>query len=480
MNSRIVGLAVGNGRFQDELSAALAPLMPIERCRTDRELLVLVAQHALAGAIVGQELLGLDRHVLPALIRNDIPTVLLALERDIPRRLAALALQRGAPRMRMLPVGAAPSSIAAALEELQTGVTPNTERLEPYVLEASRRAAPSRAESSRGRVYVLVGPGGTGCTTHVANLLMALGAGQPVVGVDLDPVGPMLVPLLNGDPSLGLDGVLKAQAAGVSSLERVLEANLQAAPQAARAPQARVLGGLPLHGGRRPVLSVELVEELLGLLVARNSVVLVDVGRLLPRSERLGMLQRSVLAVADRVLVVGGGDRPSVLRTCDAVAQLLPDPADTAPAPTIPLDRLALVLNRYDAALMDRPDEIAAQVGLPLAASVPSDERSMRRAVYRHQPAVLAGGGAAASELIRLADQLAAGEWPPRVVARRSRLARVVAASRLRLTTLRRGKWLPSPRTQRFAADSVRHPLRRGAERKPWNIPVAEASEGSP
>jgi hypothetical protein len=231
----------------------------------------------------------------------------------------------------------------------------------------------------------------------VANLLLALGAAEDVVGVDLDPVAPMLVALLNADPSLGLDGILKAQAAGVSSLERALEANLQPVPQAARAPRAQLLGGLPLHGGRRPVLSVELLEQLLALLAARSSLVLVDVGRLLPDRERLGMLQRSVLAGVDGVLMVGGGDRPSVLRTCDAVAQLLPDPEDVTPAPPISSDRLALVLNRYDGSLMDPPGDIAGQVGLPLAACVACDEQSMRRAVYTHQPAVLGGrelGGA--------------------------------------------------------------------------------------
>ena len=42
-----------------------------------------------------------------------------------------------------------------------------------------------------------------------------MGAARPVVGIDLDPVAPLLVPLLDGDPSLGLNGVLRAQQAGV-------------------------------------------------------------------------------------------------------------------------------------------------------------------------------------------------------------------------------------------------------------------------
>ena len=120
-SARIIGVAVGNGRFQDELCDALAPLLPIERCRTDRELLALAAQHVLGGAIVGHELLGLDRHVFPALVRNDIPTVLLVLERDIPRRLAALALDGGATRVRIprlcdISLGSAQSRPVCAVE----------------------------------------------------------------------------------------------------------------------------------------------------------------------------------------------------------------------------------------------------------------------------------------------------------------------------------------------------------------------------
>src|SRR5579884_1392309 len=138
MSARVVGLAVGNGRFQDELCAALAPLLPIERCRTDHELLALVAQHALRGAVVGQELLGLDRHVLPALIRAPIPTVLLVLERDLPRRQAALALEPGAPRVRILPIGAAPGTIASAFDELRAGAAPTADRSRPHVGKAPR------------------------------------------------------------------------------------------------------------------------------------------------------------------------------------------------------------------------------------------------------------------------------------------------------------------------------------------------------
>jgi hypothetical protein len=239
-----------------------------------------------------------------------------------------------------------------------------------------------------------------------------------------------------------------------------------------------LLGGLPLHGGRRPIVSVELLEQLLALLAARSSLVHVDVGWLLPHRERLGLLQRSVLAGLGGVLVVGGGDRPSVLRTCDAIAQLLPDSKDVTPARPISFDRLALVLNRYDAALMDRPADIAAQVGLPLAACIAWDEQSMRRAVYTHQPAVPAGRGSAARDLTRLADALAVGDWPPRVAARKSRVARLARGIRVRLAPLRR-KWSRSRRPKMPGAGALRDPLSRGTQRKPWTAPVAEAPEGS-
>jgi len=437
MTARVIGLAAGNGRFQDELGDALAPLLPIERCRTDRDLLMLVAQHALGGAIVGQDLLGLHRHVLPALVRHDIPTLLVAPERDIPRLQAALAMDASLARVRLLPVSAEPSRMVAVLEELRRGASePTVVRTGPYVVEAPRAAPPAPGQSGRGSVYALVGTGGDGCTTLVANLLLALGAARDVVGVDLDPVAPLLVSLLNADPSLGLDGVIRAQAAGVASLERAVEANLQPAPQARRAPHALLLGGLPLHGGPRPRLSVELVDQLLALLAERGSLVLVDVGRLLPATERLGLLQRSVLAAANGVFVVSGADRPGVLRTCDAVAQLLPTADVASTPPAVPLERLALVLNRYDPALLDPPAEIAAQIGLPLVGCVADDDKAMRRAVYEHEPVVLGRAGRAARDLLGLADALAAGDWPPRVSTQRSvsaRLAQLTVASRLGL-----------------------------------------------
>jgi hypothetical protein len=190
---------VSNGRFQDELCDALAPLLPIERCRTDRELLALAAQHVLGGASVGHELLGLDRRVFAALVRNDIPTVLLVLERDIPRRLASLALDGGAARVRILPVGAVPSSTLRAS---------HGDLCQPGARGSVRGRGASTSNAGQGSIESracvrVVGSGGTGCTTQ------------------------LVVPLLHADPSLGLDGILKAQAAGVSSLERVLKANLQ-------------------------------------------------------------------------------------------------------------------------------------------------------------------------------------------------------------------------------------------------------------
>jgi hypothetical protein len=147
------------------------------------------------------------------------------------------------------------------------------------------------------------------------------------------------------------------------------------------------------------------------------------------------------------------------------------------PAPPISFDRLALVLNRYDVALMDRPADIAGQVGLPLAACIASDEQSMRRAVYKHQPAVLAGQGSAARDLARLADALAVGDWPPRVEARRSLGARLARGIRVRLAPLQR-KWVRSRKPRMPEAGGVRHSARRGAQRKPWTAPVAEAPEG--
>ncbi len=442
----VVGVALGNGRFQDELCDVLARHVQVERCRTDRELLALLAQHAIAGAVVGQELLGLDRAVLPALRRHELPTVLLVPTRDVQQR----QTQCDGASVRVLPLGAAPEMVAAAVDEL-FGDRPRVERVGSLTVEVRRPEPAARVPS--GRVYAFVGAGGTGCTTVVANTLIALGAAQPVVAVDLDPVAPLLVPLLNADPSLGLDGVIRAGEAGVSSLERALAANLQPLPSGVRAPHAQLLGGLPLNGDRRAAVSVDLAAALLASLADRGGIVLADVGRLLPGTERPGLLQRAGLLAADGVIVVSAGDRPGVLRTCDGMAHLLA----TDPHPA--LDRLVLVVNRYHAGTMDAPSDIAGSIGLPLAACVAADEAVMRRAVHSHQPVVVDGTGEAARELLGLAEALAAGSWPFRVTMGRPWPARLLAWGRRRLVASRRPAGSrPTARVKRAARSMAASP----------------------
>jgi hypothetical protein len=68
------------------------------------------------------------------------------------------------------------------------------------------------------------------------NAGFAYGAGASVIVADLDLLRPSLVPLVGGDPSLGLAGLIRALGMGVSSVERALDEHLQPLGDRTRSP----------------------------------------------------------------------------------------------------------------------------------------------------------------------------------------------------------------------------------------------------
>ncbi len=257
-----------------------------------------------------------------------------------------------------------------------------------------------------------------------------------MIAVDLDLLRPSLVPLVGGDPSLGLAGIIHATAMGVTSLDRALDEHVQPLGDSRRSPHARLLGGLPLDG-KTLAVTADLVVRLLEVLRRRASLVLVDVGHVLGPAERVGAVQRAALLAADGIVVVSGGDGVSLKRTQDYVARLVatsphPDPA-----------RLALVLNRYEAQHMEPPEQLAAFLGLPLTACVAADYRRALAASGTRQPLVAQAARGAARELVLLATAFASAEWPPRAGARPAlwrRLAESISRGGRRV--VRFGRWL--------------------------------------
>jgi Flp pilus assembly CpaE family ATPase len=305
-----------------------------------------------------------------------------------------------------------------------------------------------------GRLVVVTGCSGAGSSTIASNVGYAYGAAREVAVVDLDLPRPSLVPLIDGDPSLGLAGILRAQQSGVVFLEQALDEHLQPLGDPRRSPHAQLLGGLPLDGSSY-VVTADLVARVLDALRRRVSLVIVDVGHVPDSGERTGAAQRTALLAADGILICSGADRVSVKRTQDYLARLVGSPPHVDPG------RLALVLARHERREMEDPREIAELLGLPLAACVPSEPRA-HEASGTALPLVARTRGNATSALTDLADALATSEWPPRL---RSRLALwrrvsdaiaqhargVNRAARVRLTGLGRFRQVPARTVSRRA-----------------------------
>jgi septum formation inhibitor-activating ATPase MinD len=290
----------------------------------------------------------------------------------------------------------------------------------PRAPGASARGIPLEKGLEPGRLVVVTGCSGAGSSTTASNAGYAYGAAREVVLVDLDLARPSLVPLLNGDPSLGLAGILRAQQSGVVFLEQALDEHLQPLGDPRRSPHAQLLGGLPLDGSSY-VVTADLVARLLDALTRRVSLVLVDVGHVPDSGERMGAAQRAALLAADGILVCSGANRVSVKRTQDYLARLV------GSAPHVDPGRLALVLCRHEPRKMEEPSEIAELLGLPLAACVPADPRALE-ASGTALPLVARTRGTVAWALTDLADGLATGEWPPRPRARVALWRRVLEA----------------------------------------------------
>lgn len=403
MTQRAVAVALGNIPLQDQIADALALEVEVLACRTDAELLVLLAGRTLAGVVVGPRLVGLERRVLPAIATAGVPVVLLVPAASMGRYQARLA--ETSPELRVLPDTAAMVEITTALSgDHGPASGPRPAGRRPRVSVAA--PAPEPSAPDQGRLVVVTSYGGQGSSTVAVNVGFAYGAGRSVIVQDLDLLSPSLVPLVSGDPSLGLAGVVRALAMGVTALDRVLDEHLQPLGDRRRSPHARLLGGLPLDGKTRTV-GADVIIRLLEVLRQRASLVLVDLGHVLGPAERVGAVQRAVLLAADGILVVSGGDGVSLKRTQDYVARLVgaaphPDPA-----------RLALVLNRYQPRAIEPPTELASFLGLPLAACVSADYERALAASGSPQPLVAHSAGPAARELALLASALAAPTWPP-------------------------------------------------------------------
>ena len=419
MSASAIGVALGNVPLQDQLCEILSLQAgsEVRACRTDAELEVLLAGRVLDSVVLGLRLVGLQRRVLPAVERAGVPAALLVPTASLEVHAATLTL---VPNVRVLPDSVGIAELCAALlADAAVGGKPSTPRAVKSGNDAGSRArgavatrVPPEKGLELGRLVVITGCSGAGTSTMASNVGYAYGAAREVAVLDLDLVRPSLVPLTDGDPSLGLAGILRAQQSGVVFLEQALDEHLQPLGDPRRSPRALLLGGLPLDGSSY-VVTADFVARVLGALRRRVSLVVVDVGHVPDSGERMSAAQRTALLAADGILVCSGADRVNVKRTQDYLARLV------GSAPHVDPGRLALVLTRHEPRKMEDPREIAALLGLPLAACVP-EERRAHEASGTALPLVARTRGNAARALADLADALATGEWPPRP---RSRVA---------------------------------------------------------
>jgi Flp pilus assembly CpaE family ATPase len=427
-----IGVALGNVPLQDQLYEVLAmePGLDVRACRTDAELEMLLAGRVLGGVVLGPRLVGLDQRVLPAVARTGVRAVLLVPPPAVDAQRARLA--DSVPNLSVLADTVSIAAVRAALQG--SSVSREAGRTNPddppHRSSTVERVGSTTGAAAvkRGRVVVVTGCAGSGSTTVIGNVGYAAGVSRSVAVADMDLLRPSLVPMLDGDPSLGLAGIMRAEQSGVTLLAQALDEHLQPLGDERYSPHARLLGGLPLDGSSQ-VLTADLALRLLEALRPRLDLVLVDLGHVLSATERVGAVQRAMLLAAEGILVVSGCDRVSVKRTLDYVARLV----DGEPHPDA--SRLALVLNRHDRRRMEAPEQIAGLVGLPLAACVPVDPGALD-ASGTGLPLVARGSGAART-LLQLAEALGSPAWPPQTEPTRSAWWRtaVSAASRLRRAT---------------------------------------------
>jgi MinD-like ATPase involved in chromosome partitioning or flagellar assembly len=360
-------------------------------CTTASEVLAALERGEADGAILDEDLHGLDRARLEALKERQWRVVLLSRQPESAR-------WDGSPGA-VLHVESDPIDILHALRRAAPGQsfqhrrpsqTPaRPARQSPTTAKGEQPAAslPGAAPASKSRVIGFWGGrGGAGKTTLALNSLALGGAVEPTVLVELETTAASLAAYLDdgrdGRPRRARGTLLElagAQLRTSDDWEMTLAQILQ--PLGSYSPQARLLCGIA-HPEQRSKLAnpVAFVEALVGALRLRFARVLLDIG-----SDPLGgesteaLIASTSLRLADQVLVVATPDRPSVHRTCMAVGEA-----------GHRLDRqgVGLVINRVDPKLHGDVSWISDAVGLPIVATLPADDRAQRRAIAAAEPVV--------------------------------------------------------------------------------------------
>jgi MinD-like ATPase involved in chromosome partitioning or flagellar assembly len=242
------------------------------------------------------------------------------------------------------------------------------------------------------------GHGSPGRSTVALGLATALGAAVPTILVDADDSGPSLAAMLDADPTRNLGMLAHADPQTPGEWDRAIAREVQ--PIRASCPHGAVLCGLPkpeMRGALAPVLVGRLLDE----LARRYRYVVLDLGAGLSGAD--ATTQHLSVRRADQVLLVATPDIVGLLHARRALAALQGQCS-------VPQDRVALVVNRWDPCFHHGRSEIEWALELPVAAIVPHDHRAAQDALAAQRPLVLARRSRAASALLDLAGRLHAGE----------------------------------------------------------------------
>jgi MinD-like ATPase involved in chromosome partitioning or flagellar assembly len=381
----------------------------IASCATASEVLAALEQGEADGAILDEDLHGLDRARLGVLKERHWRLVLLSRQPE-SAHWEGLACPVLSPE-------SDPIDILRALQRTAQGeLTRRRPSNQPQAHPTPRPPQSGKAEQPTANVPAELqaakseviafwsGRGSAGKTTLALNSLALGGAVEPTVLVELETTAASLAAYLDdgrdGRPrrarSTLLDlagGQLRSSVDWDWALTRTLQ------PLGSYSPHARLLCGIA-HPEQRTKLTdpAAFVESLIGALRRHFLRVLLDVG-----SDPLGgesteaLIGSTALRLADQVLVVATPEPASVHRTCMAVREA-----------GYRLDRhgVNLVINRLDPKHHGDVSWISGAVGLPVLATLPADDGAQRRAAEAAVPVVRDPDSRLRRPLARLLEQL--------------------------------------------------------------------------
>jgi hypothetical protein len=382
---RRVVLGLGRPEREGRVLRALEGLRDldvVQTCLSGPDLLAIAAAGRADVAAMASDLYQLSDAVVDRLGQTRIPLVVLAADPEEAR-------WRRLRRAIVLPLAAPPELILSALRGQRPDIPVATR---PTGARAPARPASADPPEERpgpvGQVLVVTklfgAPGGT---VTAINLAAAYGEGALLIELD---AGPTAATYVDGDPLRNV-----YQVAASAPRTPAAWADRLAAEQQPLYPgtRARLLAGVH-HPDQRPALTPECIAGLVQAARERFALVVVDLGL----ASLLGSeadLVRGVLTDTDRVLLVGSTDLVGLWHTRTAL-ELLGDERE----------RLALVLNRYDARRHDGVATIAYQLGEEPLAVIPYDYPAFHTALEDHRPLVYERRGRAAQTLRVLANRL--------------------------------------------------------------------------